>query len=203
MGSYLSSISRLCMTNIDSPVPSARAEAGVSQSLGRSESGEDDRMAHTLSLRFSPHVQAAAAAVRAAERDLALASEQLERAREAEERARYRSDPLVFMRAAVKDEVEGLGRKTTTKKVRAAYRYLLDRAVELAEGEVRGFEVDQAAVQRARHDSVDACLEAEGDARGRLEAARELQRRVHEAEQWATQGLALMMAKLAAEAEPE
>lgn len=189
------------MTNSDSLVPSVRAEAGGSQSPGRSESGEDDRLAHTLSLRFAPHVQAAAAAVRAAERDLALAGEQLERAREAEERARYRSDPLVFMRAAVKDEVEGLGRKTTTKKVRAAYRYLLDRAVELAEGEVRGFEADQAAAQRARHDSVEACLEAEGDARQRLEAAGEMQQGVHAAQQWATQGLSLMLEKLAAEGE--
>ncbi|MGB7979331.1 MAG: hypothetical protein WCF36_00880 [Candidatus Nanopelagicales bacterium] len=155
-----------------------------------------------MSLRFAPHVQAAAASVRAAERELALATELLERAREAAAEARYRSDPLVFMRASVKDEVEALGRKTTTKKARAAYRYLVDRAVELAEGEVNGFEADQAAAQRARHDSVDARLEAEADARRQLEAAREMQGRVHEAEQWANEGLALMQ-KLAAEGDPE
>ena len=48
------------------------------------------------------------------------------------------------MRASLQDELEALTRKTTPKKVRVGYRYLLDRAVELAEGEVQGYQSDLA-----------------------------------------------------------
>jgi len=191
------------MTNGDPLATSSSADSGPSQSPGPGESAELDRLAHALSLRFEPHVQAAAAAVRAAEQDLAEASERLEQARQEAAEARYRSDPLVFMRASVKDEVEALGRKTTEKKARAAYRYLVDRAVELAEGEVRGFATDQAAADRERQEGVDARVQAERDAHTKLEAAREMQGRVLAAEQWANEGLGLMVQKLAAHADME
>ena len=191
------------MTNgVPQPTTSV-AGSGPSQNPGLGESGESDRLAHALSLRFEPHLQAAAAAVRAAEQELAQASEQLERARQQAADARYRSDPLVFMRASVKEEVEALGRKTTEKKARAAYRYLVDRAVELAEGEVQGFVTDQAAAERERQEGVEAREQAEREARTRLEAAQEMQGRVREAEQRANDGLALMVQKLAAYGDTE
>ncbi len=191
------------MTNFDPPSPSSTVDSGAGQSPGAGAVGDLDRLAHALSLRFEPHLQAASAAVRAAEVELAQASEQLERARQEAANARYRSDPLVFMRASVQDEVQALGRKTTEKKVRAAYRYLLDRAVELAEGEVQGFASDQAAVQRERHAGVEARVQAERDARTQLAGAVEMQGRVRDALRWANEGLALMAQKLAPGADPE
>ena len=184
------------MTNGDPRPHSSAAGPGPASSPDPGP-GESDRMAHALSLRFEPHLQAAAAAVRAAEAELADASEQLERARQEAADARYRSDPLVFMRASVEDEVEALGRKTTEKKARAAYRYLVDRAVELAEGEVRGFASDQAGAQRERHEGVEARQQAERDARTKLEAAVQMQGRVRDAQRWANEGLTLMAQKLA------
>ena len=165
------------------------------------QSAERERLAHILSVRFAAHVDAAAAAVRAAEQELAEATEQLERALREAADARYRSDPLVFMRASVSEEVEALGRKTTAKKARVAYRHLVDRAVELAEGEVRGFQADLAAAERARLEGVEARTEAERDARERLEAAQVMQERVLAAQQRAVDGLDLLVQKLAAEAE--
>ena len=55
----------------------------------------------------------------------------------------YQSDRRVFMRAAVDDELESLSRKTTEKKLRSAHRYLVARAVELADAEVAGYLADQ------------------------------------------------------------
>ena len=104
------------------------------------------------------------------------------------------------MRASVKDEVEALGRKTTEKKVKVAYRYLVDRAVELAEGEVHGYHEDQAATRRDQEHSVEAWLETERMAIERLDAARAVQARVHDAEQTARQGLAVMVQKLKVQA---
>lgn len=187
------------MTNGDPWAVPAPSDPDPGASPGPVDTGEYARLAHTLSVRFAPHVQAAAAEVRTAEQELAQAGEQLELARQRAAAMPYRSDPLVFMRASVKDEVEALGRKTTTKKARAAFRYLVDRALELADGEVQGFAADQAAEQRERVEGVEARLEAQRAARARLEAAREMQARVLEAEQRASEGLALLMQKLAAE----
>jgi len=157
---------------------------------------ERERLAFALSQRFAPHLEAAATAVREAEQSLGLAREQLARAREAEAGQEYRSDRLVFMRASVNEEVESLARRTTEKKVRVAYRYLLDRAVELAAGEVEEYASDQVAAQHAREHSVDACLQAERVAGERLDTARAMHLRVKDAEQAARKGLAMMVEKL-------
>ena len=157
---------------------------------------EREWLACGLSQRFAPHLEAAAAAVREAEQGLAQAREHLSRAREAEAGQEYRSDRMVFMRAAVNDEVEALARKTTPKKVRVAYRYLLDRAVELAAGEVQEYTSDQDSAQHAREHSVDAYIQAEREADERLEAARAMHGRVKDADHAARAGLAIMVEKL-------
>lgn len=170
---------------------------------GQDGSAEQERLAQALATRFSPHVQAAAAAAREAEHDLADARAQLVHAREAAASQHYRSDPLVFMRASLDEEVEALTRKTTPKKVRVAYRYLVDRAAELAEGEVSGYRQDQAAADHDRVRGVAACLDLERQAMERLEAAHEMQQRVLAAERTARQGLAIMGAKLSDPRDPE
>src|SRR5690349_2639506 len=186
--------------------PDARGVEPVSSRSAQSSTPFDlperERLAFALSQRFAPHLEAAATAVREAEQTLSRARDQLSRAREAEAGQEYRSDRLVFMRASVNDEVDGLARKTTPKKVRVAYRYLLDRAVELAAGEVEGYGSDEAAAQRARDHGVEACLEAERVATQRLDAAKAMHERVHDAEQAARQGLAVMVDKLSTQASP-
>lgn len=158
-------------------------------------SAETLRLTQALTERFAPHVEGAAAAVREAALALTAAQEELARARHEAENQRYRSDPLVFMRSALPDEVEALARKTTPKKVQAAYRYMLARAVELAAGEVQGYHADQTAIDLERTHGVDAGLHAEQAAAQRLEAAREMQQRVQEAELAARAGLATMIEK--------
>jgi hypothetical protein len=163
---------------------------------------ERERFAFALSQRFAPHLEAAAAAVREAEQILSGAREQLSRAREADARQEYRSDRLVFMRASVNEEVNGLARKTTPKKVRVAYRYLLDRAVELAAAEVQEYISDQDSAQHARQHSVEACIQAEREASERLEAAHAMHGRVKDAEHAAREGLAMMVEKLGTQHDP-
>lgn len=158
--------------------------------------GERERLAFALSERFSAHLQGAAEAVRLAEQDLEEARAELSRARQAAEDRPYRSDRLVFVRAAIEDEAEALTRKTTPKAVRLAYRYLLDRAVDLAESEVQGYHSDEAERQREREEGVEACLAAEARAAERLKVARAMQQRVHDAERTARQGLAEMIERL-------
>lgn len=176
--------------------------AGDDRVPGRVDPVEVERLTQALNSRFAPHVDEAAAAVREAEQSVAEAREALARARRAADGQRYQSDRLVFMRASVKDEAEALTRKTTPKKVRVAYRYLLARAVELAEGEVQGYRTDQAAAERERQHSVEACLAAEHAAVERLDAARAMQRRVEDAVQTARQGLLVMVEKLASQEQP-
>jgi hypothetical protein len=189
------------MNHRDTQATSASGDTGHGQPHGQVGQGEWERLSLALSVRFAPQLQAAAAAVGEAERDLATVREELARARRAAAGQQYQSDRLVFMRASVKDELEALGRKTTEKKVKVAFRYLVARAVELAEGEVHGYHADQAAAQREREQSVQAWLEAEREAIERLDAARAMQARVHDAEQTARQGLAVMLQKLAAQGE--
>lgn len=177
-------------------------QTGEDRSPSRVDPVELDRLTQALLGRFAPHVEAAATAVREAENDLAEAHEALARARHAADSQRYQSDRLVFMRASVRDEVEALARKTTPKKVRVAYRYLLARAVELAEGEVQGYRDDLAAAERERQHSVEACVAAERAAAEKLEAARAMQRRVDDAVQTARQGLAVMIEKVGTAEEP-
>ena len=162
---------------------------------GQGSSVDALRLTQALVERFAPHVEGAAAAVREAELALTAAQEELARARHEAENQRYRSDPLVFMRSALPEEVAGLRRKTTPKKVQAAYRYMLARAVELAAGEVQGYHADQAAIDLDRTHGVDAGLHAEQAAAERLEAAREMQQRVREAVSQARAGLAAMIEK--------
>jgi len=163
---------------------------------------EPERLAFALSQRFAPHLEAAAAAVREAEQSLSLARERLSAAREVEARQEYRSDRLVFMRASVNEEVSGLARKTTPKNVRVAYRYLLDRAVELAAGEVKEYMSDQNSAQHAREHSVEACIQVEREASERLEAAHAMHGRVKDAEHAAHEGLAMMVEKLGTQHDP-
>lgn len=160
------------------------------------EPGEKGRLVHTLETRYATHLDAAAAAVRHAEQELADAREQLASARQVAESGQYQSDPLVFMRQGVSEELEGLERKTTPKKLRASYRFLLDRAVELAAGEVQRYHDDQAAAQHERERGVEACIAAEQRAVATLEAAQAMQQRVQAAEQSARQGLAVLIDKL-------
>jgi hypothetical protein len=178
------------------PDEGATPPPGAAQSSDRIDIDEKERLVYALGVRFAPHVQAAAAVVREAEQHLAEAREALARAQAEAAGREYQSDRLVFMRKSVADEVEGLTRKTTPKKVRIAYRYLLSRAVELAEGEVQGYLSDEAAAQHQREQSVEACLEAERRAEDRLAAARAMQGRVQAAEESARRGLAVMVDKL-------
>lgn len=180
---------------------SAAARPSESGYPGHGDPVEWERALHALSLRFAPHVEAAADAVRQAENDLAEATEALERARREAEGSQYQSDRLVFMRATLTDEVEGLSRKSTPKKLRVAYRYLVARATELAEGEVAGYRADLAAQEREREHSVSACQQAERRAQERLDEARALQGRVGAAEQEARNGLAVLSEKLHAQGE--
>lgn len=167
----------------------------------RLDPDERAQLVYALEGRFTPHLAAAASAVREAERELAEVREQLAQAIEEEERARYRSDPLVFMRAGVEEEVEGLTRKTTPKKVRTSYRYLLDRAVELAAGEVQGYHDDRDRERQQREQGVQASRDAEQRALAALEEAHAMQERVQAAEAAARRGLDVMAEKLEAPGE--
>jgi hypothetical protein len=158
---------------------------------------EWERLAETVTARFGPHVERAAAAVRGAEHELAEAREALAEARLAAANEEYRSDRLVFMRAALDEELAGLGRKTTPKNLRAGFRHLLARAVELAEGEVQGYHADVAAERRRREHGLDALQDAERQAVERLDAARAMQARVRRAEDAAREGLTVLSARLA------
>lgn len=160
------------------------------------EPGEKSRLVHALETRLAVHIEAAAGAVRQAEQDLSEARDRLVRVRLAAANESYRSDPLPFMREGVTEELDGLGRKTTAKKLRAAYRFLLDRSVDLAAGEVQRFHDDATAAQHERHHGLEACVAAERRAVGTLEAARAMQERVQAAEAAARQGLAVLLDKL-------
>lgn len=183
------------MTTPDPPAtePAASRSAPTSTPVDLSER---ERLVFALSQRFAPHQEVARAAVREAEQNLSRAREELARARESEASLVYRSDRLVFMRASVNDEVDGLARKTTPKKVRVAYRYLLDRAVELAAGEVQEYASEQDSAQHAREHGVEACIRAEREAGERLAAAHAMHDRVKDAERAAREGLAVMVEKL-------
>lgn len=159
---------------------------------------EREQLAYALDLRFAPHRDAADATVREAEREVADARDRLARALEEKAGRWYRSDPLVFMRESVKEEVGALARKTTPKKARTSYRWLLDRAAELAAAEVEGYHGDQEAGRRDRDHGVEACRAAEQRAIEALEAARVMQDRVRCAEESARQGLAVLVDTCAA-----
>lgn len=173
-----------------------RARGGAGASGEGLAPGEQEQLVYALEGRFAAPVEAAAAAVREAERELAEAQERLTRAEEAAANERYASSPLPFMRDTLTEELEGLERKTTPKKVRAAYRFLLDRAAELAAAEVQGYEDDRSDLARERTEGVQACRDAVDRATAELRAAEELQQRVRAAEQSARQGLGLMVEKL-------
>lgn len=160
------------------------------------QAGEKEQLAYALETRYAPHLEAAVAAVRQAEQDVDEAQTALVAAQAAEQDQTYRSDPLVFMRDSVAEELDGLDRRSNAKKVRASYRFLLDRAVELAAAEVRRFHDDQAAEKAEREGGIAACEAAVARAQDRLSAAREMQERVLAAESAARQGLALLVDKL-------
>jgi DNA repair exonuclease SbcCD ATPase subunit len=171
-------------TPADAPGPDRIAQA------------EWDRLALAVTDRFAAHLHAAAAAVREAEQGLAEARAGLARAEQAAANARYVSDPLVFMRVTVREELDGLSRKTTPKKARASFRYLLARAAELAEGELAGYRNDLESARRDREQGVDACRQAEQVALSDLEAARVMHQRVQDAERAARDGLAVLSEKV-------
>ncbi|WP_454296346.1 hypothetical protein [Salana multivorans] len=160
--------------------------------------GEADQLGQTLELRFAPHLEAATTAVREAEQRLATAQQELERAVEAAESTPYRSDPRVFMRDSVAEEVDALSRKTAPKKARASYRFLLDRAVELAAAEVQGHHDDETTAEHEREHGVDALRDAVARAQATLEAAHETEARVRGARDQARAGLALLVETLTA-----
>ena len=165
------------------------------QTGGGLAAGEREQLLYVLESRFAPALEAATAAVRDAERVLAEARSRLARA-ESAANAPYASDPLIFMRRSVEDEVDGLERKTTEGKVRASYRFLLDRSVELAMAEVARFHDDQATLHRELAEGVDACRAAEGRAAEALVEAQRMQERVRASEQTARRGLHLLQEKL-------
>lgn len=160
---------------------------------------ELDRFAQAVTDRFAPHLHAAAAAVREAEQTLAVAREALARAEHAAATKRYVSDPLVFMRVTVSEELDGLSRKTTRKKLTTSFRYLLARAAELAEAELKGYRTDLDAARHEREQGVDACRKAEQEARSDLDAARAMHERVRNAERAARDGLAVLKEKVNAD----
>ncbi len=175
------------------------ARGGSSDSSGEGlAAGEREQLVYVLESRFAPPLEAASVLVREAERQVAEARERLARAESAAP-APYTSDPLTFMRRSVAEEAEALERKTTEKKMRAAYRFLLDRAVELAGAEVDGFHADRAAVERAAQDGPEACRSAVQRAEEAAEAAHRTQERVQAAERAARDGLMLLVVKLAPE----
>jgi hypothetical protein len=157
---------------------------------------EWEHLAETVTVRFGPHLERAAAAVRAAEHELAEARNALAQARAAAANQEYRSDRLVFMRATLDEELAGLSRKTTPKNLRAGFRHLLARAVELAEGEVAGYHADVAAERRRREHGVEALEESERQAVAQLDAARDMQARAQRAEAIAREGLTVLTARL-------
>jgi hypothetical protein len=157
---------------------------------------ELDRLALAVTDRFAPYLQAAASAVREAEHALAEAREALDRAEQAAANRRYVSDPLVFMRVTVREELDGLSRKTTPRKIRASFRYLLARAAELADAELQGYRTDLEAACRDRELGVDACRQVEQAALVDLEAARAMHQRVRDAERAARDGLAVLTEKV-------
>ena len=158
--------------------------------------GEAEQLVYALETRFAAARDAASAAVRDAERELAEATQRRERAERAAAEEEYTSDPLVFMRQSVAEEVDALRRKTTGKKVRVSYRFLLDRSVELAAAEVDRFHSDRDAAVREAHEGLDACREAEERAARAVEAARLAQDRVRSAEEAAREGLGTLLEKL-------
>jgi hypothetical protein len=158
--------------------------------------GEREQLEYTLDSRLGPHLEGARAAVRAAERALADAQERRASAERAQSEASYTSDPLPFMRQGVEEEVHGLQRKTTEKKVRGSYRFLLDRAADLAAAEVQRYHDDQHAAQHELEEGVEACREAEHRAVLALEAAQQMHDRVRRAEEAARQGLDTLVARL-------
>jgi hypothetical protein len=171
-------------------------QAGAGGGPQSGGAADQDQLVYGLETRFGPHLEAATAAVREAERELGLARERLAQAEQEAATAGYVSDPLIFMRQSVEEEVDALTRKTTEKKVRASYRFLLDRAVELAAAEVQGFHDDRAAEQQERERGVEACREAERRATETLTAAEQMLDRVRSAEQAAREGLRTMLTKL-------
>lgn len=170
-----------------------RARGGAGDGLA---TGEQEQLVYALEARFAAPLEAAAAAEREAERELAEAQAALSRAEAEAARERYTSSPLPFMRETLTEEVEGLERKTTPKKVRAAYRFLLDRAAELAAAEVQGYQDDRAELDRERAEGVTACQEAVQRARSTLSATQEMHERVRAAERAARQGLGVLVDKL-------
>jgi len=172
---------------------SQRTAAADASGPDRITRAEIDRLAQAVTDRFAAPSQAAAAAVREAEADLLQAQQARERAEQAAADARYVSDPLVFMRVTVSEELAALARKTTPKKVRASFRYLLARAGELADGELRGHHDDLESARREREEGVAACLAAEQVAAADLDAARAMAQRVADAERAARDGLALLV----------
>ncbi len=159
---------------------------------------EVDRLAQAVTDRFAAYLEAADSAVREAEHDLARAREALARAEEAAANTRYVSDPLVFMRVTVREELDALSRKTTPKKLRASYRYLLARAAELAAGELHGYRNDLESARRDREQGVESCKQAEQEALRDLEGARAMNQRVRDAERAARDGLAVLVEKMEA-----
>lgn len=153
--------------------------------------GEPEQLVYTLETRFAAARDAASASLTAAE-----ATQRRERAERAAAEEEYTSDPLVFMRQSVAEEVDALRRKTTGKKVRVSYRFLLDRSVELAAAEVDRFHSDRDAAVREAHEGLDACREAEERAARAVEAARLAQDRVRSAEEAAREGLGTLLEKL-------
>ena len=152
---------------------------------------ETERQA--LEQRFAPHLDAAAAEVRAAEKSVEDAADALARAREEAASQQYQSDRRVFMRASVDEELESLVRKTTEKKLKSGHRYLVARAVELAEAEVAGYRTDRAAESRERDHGVLACEQAHHRATAELTSAQVMQERVQHAYLTAERGLVVML----------
>ncbi len=169
-----------------------RPSAADAPGPDRISQSEWERLALAVTNRFAAHLHAAATAVREADQALAEAREALARAEQSAANTRYVSDPLVFMRVTVREELDGLSRKTTPKKARASFRYLLARASELAEGELHGYRTDLEAARRDRSQGVGACRQAEQVALGELEAARAMHQRVQDAERAARDGLAVL-----------
>lgn len=181
------------MTSDETSLPGAGSGAGPATSPATAP--DVLRLVQAFDERFAPHLERASLAVRDAELALEKADEALVHAEEVAASKPYVSDPVVFMRASLDDEVDGLRRKTTPKKVQAAYRYMLARAVELAAAEVQGYHDDQAALDHEREHGVEACRDALRLATQRLDAARDMQQRVLAAERTARAGLTAMVEK--------
>ena len=131
------------MTSDDTSVPGA--DSGSGRATSPASSPDVLRLVQTFDERFAPHLERASLAVRDAELALEKAHEALVQAEQAAANKPYVSDPLVFMRASLDDEVDGLRRFYESRDVKIGKdsAYLLHILTYVREGIFDGETVER------------------------------------------------------------